>query len=361
MSNRRIVLPLLAAALAPLIVLAQDPGKAPLPPPVEPATEAELVLDEAMRKVKATEQVRATIRQEVEMLGQRFSVEGEYAQQGPYTFSLDLQVQGLPQARGRMRQVCDGQSLWDVSQILDQTYYFRLDLPQVLDKIEAEPFEKFHRDFVIQQRLGLSGPYWMLDGLRQSVRFDRKLEGELNGRPVWILRGNWKDMNALGLGPLATPPAYIPSVVEVQVDKETGWPYKVILLGKRRPTVRNTNAPRVDPATGRPVGEIVSQEEEASRFEISYTDVTFEPEFTLGTFSFRVPDADRDRVRDRTLDLLSELDQMARIIEAQKLQGGDGTPGTMNDLLEGIGLDVPPVGEAPAPAPEPETLPGSGN
>src|SRR5690606_36009872 len=126
--------------------------------------------------------------------------------------------------RGRMLQVSDGQELWDVSRILDQIYYYRLELPELLRRVQEEPFDEFHRNYFLQQRLSLSGPHWLLDGLRQSVRFDRRLEGEWSGRAVWILRGRWKDLTALGLGPMAAVPAYIPSVVEVQVDKETGWP-----------------------------------------------------------------------------------------------------------------------------------------
>jgi hypothetical protein len=293
------------------------------------------------------------------MLGQTFSVEGQYAQQGQYTFSLDLQVVNLPQTRGRMRQVSNGQELWDVSQILDQTYYYRLELPELLARIEKEPFQVFHRNYFIQQRLGLSGPHWLLDGLRQSVKFDRKIEGELNGRPVWIVRGNWKDTNALGIGPMAQAPAYIPTVVEIQVDQETGWPYQVLLLGKKRTMVRGSGTPKVDPATGRPVGNIVADEEPASRFLLSYTDVEFDPEFSAGEFSFRVPDADRDRVRDRTPDLMAELDQMAQIIETQELQGAAGANSAGSILDDAI--EVPPIGGEVGSSPSPLVPPAPGN
>jgi hypothetical protein len=359
MSNLRIVLPLLVAGTLPLLVLAQDPSASPQPPPAEPPTEAEQTLDEAMAKLRALEKVRAKIRQDVDMLGQRFAVEGQYAQQGQYTFSLDLQVVDLPQTRGRMRQVSDGKVLWDVSQILDQTYYYQLNLPGLLARIEEEPFEVFHRNYFIQQRLGLSGPHWLLDGLRQSVRFDRKIEGELDGRPVWIIRGNWKDTNALGIGPMAQAPAYVPTVIEVQVDRETGWPYRVLLLGKKRTMVRGSGTPKVDPGTGRPVGSIVADEEPPSRFLLSYSDVEFDPEFGPGEFSFRVPDADRDRVRDRTPDLMAELDQMARIIETQELQGGAGAEAAGSILDDAI--EVPPIGGDEGSSPLIPPAPGTGN
>ncbi|QDV37909.1 LolA family protein [Tautonia plasticadhaerens] len=361
MSNLRIVLALLVAGTLPLSAPAQDPTQnpslSPPPPAAEPPTEAELTLDEAMEKLRALEKVQATIRQDVEMLGQNFSVEGQFSQEGRYRFSLDLQVVGLPQARGRMRQVSDGKVLWDVSQILDQTYYYQLGLTELLARIEGEPFEVFHRNYFIQQKLGLTGPHWLLDGLRQSVKFDRRLEGEWEGRPVWIVRGNWKDTNALGIGPMAQAPAYIPTVVEVQVDKETGWPYQVLLLGKKRAIVRGGGTPRVDPATGRPAGAVLADEEPPSRFLLTYSDVDFDPDFGPGEFAFRVPDTDRDRVQDRTPDLMAQLDQMARLIEAQKLQDASAA-GSAGSILDEV-IEVPTPDADPA-AP-PATLPPSGN
>ncbi|MEW4566517.1 hypothetical protein AB1L88_01490 [Tautonia sp. JC769] len=350
MSNFRLLLPLLLAALLPLLSLAQDPTFAPPPVPPEPPTEAELTLDEALAKIHSLENVRASVRQEVDMLGQVFTIEGEYARSGPYTFSLDLQVQGLPQAQGRMRQVSDGNVLWDVSQILDQTYYYRLALPTILERINQEPYEALHRNHFIQQRLGLSGPHWLLDGLRQSVRFDRRLEGEWDGRPVWILRGNWKDMNAMGLAPMASVPAYIPSVVELQIDKETGWPYQVLMLGKKRAIVRGANTPKVDPATGRPLGNVAADDEPPSRFLLTYTDVDFDPEFQTGEFSFNVPEMARDRVSDRTEALIAEAEQFARLIEAANLQAGGEGASDPGAVLKDV-LQIPPIGSELPPSP----------
>lgn len=351
MSNFRLLPTLLVAAALPLLGLAQESDMfSPPPPPPEPPTEAELALDEAMEKLKGLERVRAKVRQEVDMLGQVFTVDGDFAQSGPYTFSLDLQVNGLPQAKGRMRQVSDGTVLWDVSQILDQTYYYRLDLPGLLDRIDGEPFEEIHKNYFIQQRLALSGPFWLIDGFRQSAKFDRKTEAEYNGRPVWVIKGNWKDMNVLGLPPMASAPAYIPSVIELKIDQETGWPHQVIMLGKKRSIVLGASTPKIDEKTGRPIGSVVTQEEPISKFTLTYSEIEFEPDFSVGEFTFRVPDLDRDRVRNRTPELLAELDQMARLIEADRLQNGRATqdPGAiLNDVLQ-----IPSFGgDSPAPAP----------
>ena len=351
MSKLRVLLCLLAIAGFCSTASAQNPFQAPQPTPAEPPTEAEQALDEAMTKLGALGSVRADIRQDVTMLGQDFTVLGSYSQTGPYTFLLDLEVEGLPETRGRMRQVSDGKVLYDFQQILDQRYYFRLELPEALARLNQPPFEPIHRDYIIRQQMGLTGPSALLDGLRQGVGFDRKVAGELNGRPVWILRGRWKDLAAFGLGPLASVPAYMPSVVEVQIDQETGWPYRVLLLGKRRSIIKETNTPTIDPATGRPIGNVAADDEPPSRFLLSYENVEFDPEIDPTLFIFRVPDADRDRVRDRTPEMLALIDEAARGIEIAKQQeaaaGSESTGDVLEDVIQIPSPEAEPVPEAP--------------
>ena len=355
MSKLRVVLSLLAIASFGSRATAQNPFQAPPPTAVDPPTEAEQALDEALAKVEALGSVRADIRQDVTMLGQEFTVRGSYSQTGPYTFLLDLEVEGLPEASGRMRQVSDGEVLHDFQQILDQRYYFRLELPEALARLNQAPFEEVHREYIIRQQMGLTGPSALLDGLRQGVSFDRKTAGKLDGRPVWILRGRWKDLAAFGLGPFASVPAYMPSVVEVQVDQETGWPYRVLLLGARRSSLRKANAPTIDPATGRPIGNVAADEEPPSRFLLSYENVEFDPEIDPTLFIFRVPDADRDRVRDRTPEMLSMIDQAARGIEIAKQQDAAAGAESTGDVLEDV-IQIPSPEPEPTPVAPPAGL-----
>ena len=76
MPNHRIVLTLAVAVALPLLALAQAPPPGQVPP--APPTPAEQTLDAAIEKLKAITSVRADIRQDVDMLGQKFSVVGQY-------------------------------------------------------------------------------------------------------------------------------------------------------------------------------------------------------------------------------------------------------------------------------------------
>jgi hypothetical protein len=105
---------------------------------------------------------------------------------------------------------------------------------------------------------------------------------------------------------------------------------------------------------------------------LTYSDVRFDPEFSAGEFTFRVPDIDRDRMVDRTESVLAEVDQFARLIETAKLQageaGGEDPGAVLRDALQippmGGGDAPPPPGEldqGTPPNPAPGAIPGPGN
>lgn len=351
MPINRFLLALAVASILPLWVLAQAPSASDDAP--ESITEAETLIDEATNKLKQVETVQAKIRQEVEMLGQQFTVVGRYEKAPGQRLRLELEVQGLPSTGGSMQQVSDGQTLWDYARILDRDYYNRLDLSQILKKLEDPIFDELTRRIYMDQQLGLSGPDSLLQGLRQSARFIQSPEeSELDGRPVHILRGEWKDMTVMGVpdgpnpGPMALLPAYIPRLVEVWIDKESGWPYKVILQGKKRPVISQSQQFKIG-HDGRPVGPALSTSDEPpSKFILTYSDVDFDPQFEPNAFAFRLPSDVRPD--DTTVERMAQLEQIAQYISAQKASEA-AKEGETGPLLEGS-LRVPPLG------PEPEQL-----
>jgi hypothetical protein len=366
MPNHRIVLTLAVAALVPLWALAQAPPQGPAPAPVAPAgppTPAEQTIDAAITKLKALQTVRAEVRQDVDMLGQKFTVSGQYLKGPDYRVRLELQISGLPETEGRMLQISDGTVLWDYSQILGQEFYGRMEIQKVVERLNSPDFDDSIRTFYIQQQFGISGPQALLEGLRQSARFDVQEEGELDGKAVWILRGRWSDMAALGLGPMAPVPAYIPGIVSVWIGKEDGWPYQVLLQGKKRPDIAAERKIQLGP-DGRPIGNITKQEEEPlSRFLLRYEEVELNPVLDDADFFFSVPSAAQSQVRDTTAERLAELDNVAKMLAAQKqmeaAKGAGGAPA--GDLLkQGIQVtpsETPPPPGGPGSVPLPGTTP----
>src|SRR4051794_23183589 len=104
MPNNRLVWTLALALALPLWALAQAPAPTPAPAPAaapvpgsapaapvpapEPPTEAEQALDAAIAKVKALKSVSAEITEAVDMLGQHFTVAGQYKRAGDYRILL---------------------------------------------------------------------------------------------------------------------------------------------------------------------------------------------------------------------------------------------------------------------------------
>jgi len=358
MSNLRFALPLVIAAVLPLLVLAQGTQQPPAPAPnqkaaEEPPTEAEKTLDLAIAQLNELDQVQTQIQQQVEMLGQSFSIVGEYLQAEDNKFRLRLEIQGLPETTGQMAQICDGQNLWDFQRILDESYYSRMDLNRILEQLKDPIYPEAFREQFIQTRLGLSGPVAMLEGLRRSAEFDRQFEGEHDGRPIWVLRGRWTDMTALGLQPMMQAPAYVPSLVEIQIDQETGWPYQILLQGKQPSELAKTPPIDVDPATKRALEENIAQQSQSpSRFRLTYTEVDFEPEISAGAFTFQVPVAERDQLIDNTSTVLATLERQAQMLRAQQQQeNSDG-----GNLLD-EGMTIPSLKNQGQPPAQPPSVP----
>jgi hypothetical protein len=278
-----------------------------------------LALDEAARKVAALGSVSAKLEQQVKMLNQEFMILGTYLKAPGGRIFLELEVKGLPGSSGKMLQVCDGVTIWDFQQLLEQRYYRKATLGPILEKLKAPEIDDSAREQVLT-RLGIEGPDVLLSGLRKAIHFDQKEEGTFEGRPVWILRGTWQDRQGL-LGPNQQPlparaplPAYVPSQATLYVGKDDGWPYKVRLAG-RKPTVLYDTR-RIGP-DGRPVGpRSAIQSIEPSEVELAYRIVSLNPPLKGDEFAYKPPEG--VQVDDQTEAVVNELDGMIQMKIAQK-------------------------------------------
>ena len=314
--------------------------------PAEPPTEAEVQLDAAIKQITALKSISADVAQKVEMLDQKFRVEGRYLKAPNDRVYLRLDVIGLPDAAGPMLQVCDGKTLWDYRKILESQSYQKLEVSEIFAKLRSPELDDAIRKQVGSQ-LGFSGPEELLAGLRRTVRFDQKESGTLDDKEVWVIRGTWKNRNGM-LGPNQQPlpptvglPAYVPSLVTVYVGKNDGWPYKLVMVGKRD-TVMLDNRKIVD---GKPVGRPAQGKEkmDPTRIELTYANVKFNPELQLEEFVFEAP---RDaRVEDNTQAVATMLDQAIASRAAQKK--AEAAKG--DDPLLNQSIDVPKSSGAAAP------------
>lgn len=277
-TNRILPLLVIAGAL-PLWAWGQSPGPSPAtdaqaPSPLvpggkaaePPATPAEKIIDDAAKKLRALESVAADVTMDADILNQRFQVVGQYLKGPNYRILLRLDIEGLGDVTGTIQQVCDGKTLWEINQILDSRSLRKITLQPLLEVLQRPEADAEIRDQLLTQ-IGFAGPHALLEGLRKSIAFDQMEESTLDGQPVWILRGAWKDRAALSLpgapnvppdapassivGAAAFLPPYVPGSAELWLGKEDGWPHKLILQG-RTPSILRDN--RILGPDGRPVG-----------------------------------------------------------------------------------------------------------
>jgi len=332
------------------------PGLPLAPAKREPPTEAEKALDEAIRKVASLKSVSADITQTVDMLGQQFELRGRYLKAPEYRMYLKLSVFGLNNTSGEILQVCDGKTLWDYNQILgtDRTYN-RLDLAKVLAKINNRDFHADLRAPALE-RVGFAGPETLLAGLRNALRFNGKDADTIDGKPVWVLRGEWKDLASLtgpsqpSIAPNSPLPPYIPSLAQVWIGQEDGWPYRVWLEG-HRPSIREDIDEREIGPDGKRVGRKgLARQVEVSKLVLTYSNVKVNPVVDKNTFAFPAP---RDvSVLDRTDQFLILLERDATLFQAEQQNAGPKESELPRSIpVPGIAPEIPlPVPRAnPAP------------
>lgn len=296
---------------APATAAPAAPGASPAPAGEETSSDAERLIDEAIKKVAAVKTVSASLTQDVKMLGQKFQVKGRYLRATGSRAYLDLDVLGLPGSPGRMLQVSDGAVLWDYRKVLDAQSYRKVDVKPILERLDAPEIDRAGRAQILSS-LGLAGPEALLAGLRKSVRFDQMDEANRDGHVVWVVQGRWRDRAAPP--PDARPgskvpkvPPYIPSLATLTLDKATGWPYRVELRGSPEIGLFDTRAVGLD---GQRIGSLSSIEKtQPSEFILVYTNVDFAP--TLSDADFPIPKPPQGaEIKDETNDILARVDAL---------------------------------------------------
>ncbi|WP_337173750.1 hypothetical protein [Paludisphaera sp.] len=333
------------APQAPATPAPAPPGAAPAPQPDEPPTEAEILIDQAIKKVAAVKAVSAELTQEVKMLGEKFRIKGRYLKAPDARVYLRLDVEGLPGSSGTMLQVSDGEVLWDYSKVLDGQSYRKISVKPILERLEAPELDPTLKEQILAS-LGFAGPDALLSGVRKAVRFDQHDEGEYDGRPVHIFHGAWRSREGLTgpdqrpVPPLGRLPSYIPSHATLTVDKETGWPYKLDLYGLKDSIVAvDTRKVGLD---GTKIGSKASiEKQEPSELSLVYSNVQFAPAFTDADFAFQAPP--NAEVEDNTEVILGGLN---RAIEQMALQ--------KRMEAANAGSSLPTTIEVPAPPPAAE-------
>ncbi len=367
MPKNRAIYAIAVGLLVPLAALAQAPtggqvpGAAPqggfaLPgmAPNEakkdvPPTDAEKTIDEAIARLKAAKSFSAEIVQSVDMLSLKYEVKGTYLKSGNNRVYLKLTVNGLGDASATTLQACDGTTLWDFRQVLDTQSYYKYTIGPILERLNNPALDASIRDQVITD-LGFAGPDALLTGLRKKVSFNQKAAETLDGKKVWVIRGEWKDRTGLvganqqPLPPTVPLPPYIPANVAVWIGQGDGFPYKVEMYGNI-PSMLAADTRRLGP-DNKPVGaKPPTSKVEPSRIVLLYTDVKVDPQIKPELFGWQPP-ADAKGVQDLTETWLNRIDQAIQFETARKKT--EAAKAAEPILPEAIAVpkatDLPPAG-----------------
>ncbi len=368
MPTNRAIPAIAASLLIPLAALAQVPGPAPVAPQApagaapqgggfalpggaaaekekekEP-TPAEKAIDDAIAKLKKDTSFSAEIVQSVDMLSQKFEIRGTYLKAGENRVYLKLALSGLGDSSAVILQACDGTTLWDFRQVLDTQTFAKWSIRPILEKLGNPALDGPMRDEVISQ-LGFAGPDTLLLGLRKKVAFNQKAEETLDGKKVWIVRGEWKDRaglvapNQQPLPPTVPLPPYMPSNVAAWIGQDDGFPYKVEMYGNP-PSMLAADPRRLAP-DGKPIGaKPPTAKVEPSRIVLRYTDVKINIAIKPELFGWQPP-ADAKGVRDMTEEYLARIEQAIQYQTAVKK--AEAAKSAEPTLPEGIKAQVDPA------------------
>jgi outer membrane lipoprotein-sorting protein len=323
---------------------AAGPGGIPTAPAEEPPTEAELAIDEAIRKISKLQSVAAELEQDVEMLNQKFRINGRYLR-APNTrlYVLLTVAGGLPDTTGRFLQVCDGETLWEYELVLDQSYYRKLLIKPILERLNSPDLDPEIRTKATTQ-MGVAGPETLLVGLRKTLLFNQKEAATLDGRKVWMFHGTWKSrqgltFNSQPVNPTGLLPPYIPMDVLLYLGMEDGWPYKLVLTGREASDLADVRRKGPD---GKIVGSKASREKiPRTKITMTYSNVKFNAAIRQDEFVFQAPA--NASVADDTESLMKTLDRALEAAALKKKSDAAQKDGAVLDKS----IEVPVPGGAP--------------
>lgn len=341
---------------------AQASAPAPAPSAADSPQLANNVLFNSIVKLRLRPRIAAKVEQVVDMLNQKFVLKGNYYKDTGNRVRLQLDYQGAANGGSTMLQVCDGKTRWEYQRVMGMTKYAKLDVAAVLKKLEEPGLDEDFRSLVLTQ-LGFGGPEALLSGFVAAVGFDQFADQEVDGVPSYVLGGKWKDRSKLvdannrQLSPTAPLPPYIPANIQVFIEKESLWPYRIEMRGAA-PSMLAEDTRAIDPITKRPIGRALPQPKvDPTQITLRYT-LLPESEIKPDEQFVFAPPRDATPV-DETDTFMSYLDQgiQAKLNEKKVKEAAAeaaGEPAIRMPAME-LGAPPPPISTGPAgsvPAPK---------
>ncbi|MGE5192591.1 MAG: hypothetical protein ACM3U2_08825 [Deltaproteobacteria bacterium] len=232
----------LAAVLQPETSPAASGDKKPTP-----AAE----LKRAREQLLKASSVSATVVETITLFDKSFKAEGKYLQQtsprpNEWNMRLELVVK-IGESGGSLLEVCDGEVLWTRTEIdfgkkrergkKKETTLTRRNVAEIMSA--ARRLGDPQSETALIATFGLGGLPALIAAIEQDMKFSPEMKEEtLRDRPVVVISGTWTETiasqfrGAGGQGAPSLLPAFVPDSVRLYVDRETGFPHRILYLKK---------------------------------------------------------------------------------------------------------------------------------
>jgi len=196
--------------------------------------------------------VSANIVETVSIFDRGYKAEGRYLQTAlkPNDWHMRLQLSvKIGETTGSLLEVCDGEVLWTRTEIdfgkkkerkeRKDTVLTRRNVSEIMGAARRAVDEKNQAALIAS--LGLGGLPALIAAIEQDMKFTGTKEDTLRQRPVQVLQGTWTEAfasklrgqsNQPGQAPSSLLPVYVPDAVRIYIDRETGFPHRILYLKK---------------------------------------------------------------------------------------------------------------------------------
>lgn len=189
----------------------------------------------ARLQLRESQPVRANLKQKIEIGNRKYEVSGTYSEGRAHRLRMSLTME-TPHTKGELLQVCDGKVLWTElkrtsAEIAPEgkSKITRCEIGQILQnaRISQNP-QKAN----MISSLAMGGMTSLLASLEENIDFTEQKEISLDGKPLKLLEGAWKEefLTKHGKEKKKQLSRHVPERVRLYLDGETYFPRRIQYL-----------------------------------------------------------------------------------------------------------------------------------
>ena len=218
--------------------------------PEEPPTEAERVIDLAIKKIAKLESVAAELVQEVNMLNQKYTIKGRYLKAPRTRVYLRLTVSGLADTEATTPSGLRRRNPLGLPGHLDSQSYRKLSIKPILERLNSPELDPktqgsgHHPDGARRPGDAACRAYARRSSSTRRKKTSSTARRSGNSAEPGGPARAWSAPTAARSAPAGFLPPYIPMDGTLYLGKDDGWPYKLVLVGRKPSALFETRRTR---------------------------------------------------------------------------------------------------------------------